>query len=166
LETIKSALPERRLTITHNDILKVNERQILNDVEAQPVAWQEADPLVKIIGNLPFGIATELTLKWIRQIGSRDGPFAFGRVPMILLFQKEVAMVCTRSVLKRCLFMPILIDFSLLENRSAARNENVWTTFGDGAESVPHKAPIRYRWEIIRSSPKGDSYSYLDSASR
>lgn len=74
------------------DILQVDEKVLFQAVAASPVPWA-ADPLVKIIGNLPFGIATELTLKWVRQIRNREGPFAFGRVPMILLFQKEVAMV-------------------------------------------------------------------------
>lgn len=98
LETIKGAVQQDRMTIYENDILKVDEKQLLEAAGAQKVAWAE-EPLVKIVGNLPFGIATELTLKWIHQVQKREGPFAFGRVPMVLLFQKEVAMV-------RSLFSP------------------------------------------------------------
>jgi hypothetical protein len=37
---------------------------------------------VRIVGNLPFAVATELLLKWLRQIPEREGPFAHGTHPL------------------------------------------------------------------------------------
>jgi 16S rRNA A1518/A1519 N6-dimethyltransferase RsmA/KsgA/DIM1 with predicted DNA glycosylase/AP lyase activity len=73
--------------------MAVSEEEIFRTAGTEKVAWEDDVENAKIIGNLPFGIATELLLKWIRDIPERKGPFAFGRVPMVLLFQKEVAMV-------------------------------------------------------------------------
>ena len=33
---------------------------------------------IAMVGNLPFGVSTELMLKWIRQIPERKGAFAYG----------------------------------------------------------------------------------------
>jgi dimethyladenosine transferase 1, mitochondrial len=46
---------------------------------------------VQLLGNLPFSVATPLLLKWLRCAVERRGLFEFGRVPMSLMFQKEVA---------------------------------------------------------------------------
>jgi len=46
---------------------------------------------VKLIGNLPFSISTVLLLKWLREIPKKAGAFSYGRVPMVLTFQSEVA---------------------------------------------------------------------------
>ena len=50
-------------------------------------------PGVRMVGNLPFNVSIPLLLQWLEAIPMRAGPFAFGRTPMALVFQKEVADV-------------------------------------------------------------------------
>lgn len=50
-------------------------------------------PGVRMVGNLPFNVSIALLLQWLEAIPQRAGPFAFGRTPMALVFQKEVADV-------------------------------------------------------------------------
>ena len=50
-------------------------------------------PSVRIVGNLPFNVSIPLLLQWLEAIPRKVGPFSFGRVPMSLVFQKEVADV-------------------------------------------------------------------------
>ena len=85
------------MTIVHGDVLAVNEMELLKDFhevisKLDLKQWTSESPVV-VIGNLPFGISTELTMKWMRQIPEHEGLFSFGRVPMYLMFQKEVAEV-------------------------------------------------------------------------
>ncbi|EFA74579.1 Dimethyladenosine transferase [Heterostelium album PN500] len=79
-----------RLSVVMGDMKDVNEAEILKQFGAVPTDWDKPSK-VKIIGNLPFNVGTHLMLKWIRQIKPREGLFEFGRVPMILMFQKELA---------------------------------------------------------------------------
>ena len=46
-----------------------------------------------MVGNLPFNVSIPLLLQWLEAIPQRAGPFTFGRTPMALVFQKEVAEV-------------------------------------------------------------------------
>lgn len=94
LETIQSAVPEGKMHIHRGDILKADVASLLTSlgVEAQP--WEDESD-TKIIGNLPFNIATALLIQWMKEIPERKGIFSLGRVPMILMFQKEVAMRIT-----------------------------------------------------------------------
>jgi 16S rRNA A1518/A1519 N6-dimethyltransferase RsmA/KsgA/DIM1 with predicted DNA glycosylase/AP lyase activity len=49
-------------------------------------------PNVRLIGNLPFNIATPLLFKLLESISMRSGLFSIGRVPMAFLFQEEFAI--------------------------------------------------------------------------
>jgi dimethyladenosine transferase, putative len=53
--------------------------------------WQDEPPPIHFIGNLPFSVSTPLLIKWLKQIHSQAGPFSYGRVPLSLTFQLEVA---------------------------------------------------------------------------
>ncbi|KAL6072117.1 rRNA adenine N(6)-methyltransferase [Balamuthia mandrillaris] len=113
LETLAN-VAQGRLELHFADALQVDEEELLRG-EPKASSWEDESP-VQIVGNLPFNVATELLLKWLRQIPSRKGPFAHGdssspfpfcthlallpvltnffcekgRAPMTLLFQTEV----------------------------------------------------------------------------
>ncbi len=42
---------------------------------------------IRIVGNLPFNIATPLLLKWLRLISEKQGPFAYGMAPHYTLYK-------------------------------------------------------------------------------
>ena len=73
---------------------RVSEEELLEKAGATKVAWDSMhDPQIRIIGNLPFNVSTVLLIKWLRHIAERKGAFSFGRIPMLLTFQKEVGDV-------------------------------------------------------------------------
>ncbi|EDO32435.1 predicted protein [Nematostella vectensis] len=79
-----------RMTLHHADIMKFNIPSAFP--RASPTGWESGDiPGVRMVGNLPFGVSIPLLLQWLEAIPERSGPFAFGRTPMALVFQKEVA---------------------------------------------------------------------------
>lgn len=99
LELLREAAGPERLTVVLADALEADEAALLAAAGAAGTPWEDTTPpRVRIVGNLPFSISTELLLKWLHQIPGRTGPFAFGRVPMTLLFQKEVALRLVAAV--------------------------------------------------------------------
>jgi len=101
-----------------NDILSVDEESLLKSAGAKQLKWEE-ESNVKLIGNLPFSVSTELTLKWMKLIYKKKGPFYFGRSPMILLFQKEVAerivaSPCTKDYGRLSIMVQHLCDAKIL----------------------------------------------------
>lgn len=81
---------------------------------------------VKIIGNLPFGVATPLLFSYLRMLASRTGPFQHGDTELTLCFQKEVAerMVAAPDTKMRCRLSAMVlshgmcfIDFACKETR-------------------------------------------------
>lgn len=96
-----------KLRVIIGDMLEQHEADLLRAENVAPVAWDQPTP-VRLVGNLPFNVGTQLLLKWLRQCHARTGLYSeFGRVPLTLLLQKEVAQVrlgpLTRAVLKSCL---------------------------------------------------------------
>ena len=65
----------------------------LSDLSRSEFLYFVELPGVRLVGNLPFSVSIPLLLQWLEAIPERKGPFAFGRVPMTLVFQKEVAEV-------------------------------------------------------------------------
>lgn len=53
--------------------------------------WHDDCPPINLIGNLPFNVSTNLIIRWLKSISERNSAWAFGRTPMTLTFQKEVA---------------------------------------------------------------------------
>jgi len=91
LEMLQSAC-KGRLIIHRADIMTFYIPEALPN--ASVVRWESKDlPGVRMVGNLPFNVSIPLLLQWLEAIPMRAGPFAFGRTPMALVFQKEVADV-------------------------------------------------------------------------
>ncbi|KAI1722302.1 ribosomal RNA adenine dimethylase domain-containing protein [Ditylenchus destructor] len=91
LEILKNASADR-MHIHKGDILKTDIGSIWKDAGAEKLAWYDEElPPLNIIGNLPFNIATPLIIKYLREMSQRTGPWEFGRVPLTLSFQWEVA---------------------------------------------------------------------------
>ena len=63
-----------QLIIINNDILKVDEKNIINEKFV-------------VFGNLPYNISTEILCKWILNLNKNN----FWFEELILMFQKEVA---------------------------------------------------------------------------
>lgn len=53
--------------------------------------WGDATPPIHVIGNLPFNVSIPLMMRWLRQISKHTGFWSYGRVPLTLTFQLEVA---------------------------------------------------------------------------
>ncbi|XP_068698057.1 mitochondrial dimethyladenosine transferase 1-like [Montipora foliosa] len=89
LEMLQSAC-KGRLTIHRADVMTFYIPEAFPDADV--VRWESNDlPGVRMVGNLPFNVSIPLLLQWLEAIPQRAGPFAFGRTPMALVFQKEVA---------------------------------------------------------------------------
>lgn len=53
--------------------------------------WTDEPPPLNLIGNLPFNVSTNLIIRWLHSISEKSSAWSFGRMPMTLTFQKEVA---------------------------------------------------------------------------
>lgn len=103
LELLKEASQHVvNLNIVLGDIKTFNFESSLEEVN--PSNWFEAPPKICIIGNLPFNVSTILIVKWLQAISERNSVWKFGRVPMTLTFQKEVAerIVACNNDKQRC----------------------------------------------------------------
>ncbi|KAF9335129.1 Dimethyladenosine transferase 1, mitochondrial [Podila minutissima] len=104
------------LTLDHSEIFKkaatipnfeqsVSSLDIASSASISPVSeslteseegnWTPLDDrhaTVRLLGNLPFGIASPLLIQWLKMMALRQGIFqGDNRVSMTLMFQKEVA---------------------------------------------------------------------------
>ena len=86
---LNKALGEDLVDIYHGDVLKFDMTNIFPEHLITP--WDGEHPNIHIIGNLPFNVSTPLVFQWIRDISMRSGAWRYGRVPMTLTFQHEVA---------------------------------------------------------------------------
>lgn len=90
LELLQEAAVGRTdVRIEIDDILKYNFEHGLKEVQSRD--WFHAPPPIHLIGNLPFSVSTALLVRWLRGISERKSAWKFGRTPMTLTFQKEVA---------------------------------------------------------------------------
>ncbi len=78
------------LHINEGDCLNYNMSKLFPEELSRP--WLDQDvPDIRLVGNLPFNIASALIVRLMRSISLRENVFKFGRVPMLLTFQHEVA---------------------------------------------------------------------------
>jgi 16S rRNA A1518/A1519 N6-dimethyltransferase RsmA/KsgA/DIM1 with predicted DNA glycosylase/AP lyase activity len=52
---------------------------------------------VKVVGNLPYSISTELVLRFLRDMDARRGVFSYGRAELYFVMQLEVVQVINRE---------------------------------------------------------------------
>lgn len=78
-----------KMDIYRDDILKFPIDRAFADCVSHK--WHEEVGPVHLIGNLPFAISTRLLINWLKDVSLQRGAWQFGRTPMTLTFQKEVA---------------------------------------------------------------------------
>lgn len=103
LELLKEACETHvNLEIEIGDIRSYNFERGFN--EMSKLNWYHAPPPLHIIGNLPFNVSTYLIVKWLRDISLKTSAWTYGRTPMTLTFQKEVAerIVAPANDKQRC----------------------------------------------------------------
>ncbi|XP_059469793.1 dimethyladenosine transferase 1, mitochondrial [Neocloeon triangulifer] len=89
LEILASA-SGNRLDIHLGDVLSFNMSKMFPE-ELRAQDWAHKPPPINIIGNLPFSVSTPLIIRWLMDISERQNVWTYGRVPLTLTFQKEVA---------------------------------------------------------------------------
>ncbi|CAD5208023.1 unnamed protein product [Bursaphelenchus xylophilus] len=90
LEVLREASNDT-LHIHIQDALKTDLGDIMDSANLEPNPWWDQPPNYHVIGNLPFNIASPLIIKLLREMTWRRGPWKYGRVPLTLTFQLEVA---------------------------------------------------------------------------
>lgn len=80
-----------RMHIHHADILKTDIGEIWTKHGLHRCDWYDPLPPLHVIGNLPFNVATPVIIKFLQEMHERRGAWSFGRVPLTLTFQMEVA---------------------------------------------------------------------------
>jgi len=92
LEIMREKESAGRLHIHHDDIKKIDIKKLWDEANLETEPWHyNILPPAHIIANLPFNISTFLIARFMKQISERSGPWTFGRVPLTLTFQLEVA---------------------------------------------------------------------------
>lgn len=91
-----------KLTAHQGDVLRFEMNNLFP--ESFVKHWSESPPKIHIIGNLPFSVATPLIFKYMESITTHSDAWRYGRVPLTLTFQKEVAerMVAEPNAEDRC----------------------------------------------------------------
>jgi len=78
-----------KLDIHIGDVLHFNMEKLFPHSIA--TKWESDATNVVLIGNLPFNVSTPLTIKWLQAMSRKESLWTYGRVPMTLCFQQEVA---------------------------------------------------------------------------
>lgn len=78
-----------RLDIHMGDVLSFNMEKLFGDSLRKD--WNDIPPDIRVIGNLPFNVSTPLIIRWLAAMSDKSSIFSFGRVPLVLTFQHEVA---------------------------------------------------------------------------
>ena len=78
-----------RLDIHLGDVMHFNMEKLFPPSMA--TEWEGGLPNISLIGNLPFNVSTPLVIKWLKAMSERQSLWNYGRVPLTLCFQLEVA---------------------------------------------------------------------------
>ncbi|KAG0233722.1 Dimethyladenosine transferase 1, mitochondrial [Actinomortierella wolfii] len=86
---------DHRLGIAMGDMLTLQHSQIYElakGLNQSAGSLNDHDATVRLLGNLPFGVASPLLIQWLKMMALREGLFrGNNRNTMTLMFQKEVA---------------------------------------------------------------------------
>eukprot|EP00090_Calanus_glacialis_P003474 TRINITY_DN12570_c0_g1_i3.p1 TRINITY_DN12570_c0_g1~~TRINITY_DN12570_c0_g1_i3.p1 ORF type:complete len:356 (-),score=119.76 TRINITY_DN12570_c0_g1_i3:115-1182(-) len=78
-----------RLDIHIGDVMHFNMEKIFP--ASMATDWEGEPPNISLIGNLPFNVSTPLIIKWLNAMANKESLWGYGRVPLTLCFQLEVA---------------------------------------------------------------------------
>jgi len=78
-----------RLDIHIGDVMHFNMEKLFPANMATD--WEGEPPDISLIGNLPFNVSTPLLIKWLQAMANKESLWGYGRVPLTLCFQLEVA---------------------------------------------------------------------------
>ncbi|KAK3823857.1 MAG: S-adenosyl-L-methionine-dependent methyltransferase [Linnemannia elongata] len=85
-----SEASDQRLKFIMGDMLELDHAEIFKT--ALWLAMDTNNSTIRLLGNLPFGVASPLLIQWLKMMSLRQGIFhANNKVSMTLMFQKEVA---------------------------------------------------------------------------
>eukprot|EP00096_Caligus_rogercresseyi_P015035 TRINITY_DN748_c0_g2_i1.p1 TRINITY_DN748_c0_g2~~TRINITY_DN748_c0_g2_i1.p1 ORF type:complete len:346 (-),score=82.13 TRINITY_DN748_c0_g2_i1:157-1194(-) len=104
-----------RLDIKIGDCLNFNTESLLSPDLG--VKWDEGIPDVRLIGNLPFNVATPYIIKLLEAMSEQRNIYTLGRVPSILTFQHEVAyrLIAPPGDKHRCRLSVIAQNYSRID---------------------------------------------------
>ncbi|XP_063241105.1 dimethyladenosine transferase 1, mitochondrial [Bacillus rossius redtenbacheri] len=85
-----------KMDVIIGDVLSFNMEKMFP--EEMRLDWESHTPNIHLIGNLPFSVSTPLIIRWLHAIADKGNAWSYGRVPMTLTFQKEVAERMTAPV--------------------------------------------------------------------
>ncbi|XP_060533307.1 dimethyladenosine transferase 1, mitochondrial [Cylas formicarius] len=90
LELLREA--SRDVTDMHIEINDIREYNMEKGFDGAPKhEWEDAEPPIHLIGNLPFSVSTNLIIRWLKSVSERTSAWSYGRTSMTLTFQQEVA---------------------------------------------------------------------------
>ena len=87
--TLLSEASGGRLDIRIGDVMTFNMEKVFPGLDCSD--WNGPHPNIEVIGNLPFNVSTPLLIRWLEAISLRKSVWSYGRVPLTLTFQQEVA---------------------------------------------------------------------------
>jgi dimethyladenosine transferase 1 len=89
LNLLQNCCPPGTIDIYWGDVLSFEMSKMFPQEASRD--WYDNIPPIHIIGNLPFSVSTPLIIKWLSGISKRNNAWSYGRVPLTLTFQQEVA---------------------------------------------------------------------------
>lgn len=81
--------------------------------------WGDHPPDIHVIGNLPFNVSTHLIIRWLEAMSEKRNVWSYGRVPLTLTFQREVAerMVAEPMSDQRCRLSVMCQNWAQVDHR-------------------------------------------------
>lgn len=88
LNILKQSCPKGMVDIYWGDVLSFEMSKLFPEEARRD--WDDYCP-IHVIGNLPFSVSTPLIVRWLDAISKKKNVWEYGRAPLTLTFQLEVA---------------------------------------------------------------------------